>query len=1031
MPFIKFHIKRFSLWLFIAYLGLYPQVGFTTPADFLEERWLSEVFDEIEQKYQVFFNYEAELVQDIKVEFTLKSTESLEEAIERLLMNTHLRYEQFNKKYVVIYRDDRKSRKNVTKIKRRIRQINNLERKGSIELSRFSDDPQIELDKTRKVSDAQKLKTIQGTIASGEVLIGASVRAKGTSFGTLSNEQGYFSLRVPQHVKTLVITYVGYKEQEITVRGNKAISINMEENFSLNPINIVGSRNENRSATDSPAAVDIIDVANIAETSGKVEINQILQFAAPSFNATKQSGSDGADHIDPASLRGLGPDQTLVLVNGKRRHQSSLVNVFGTRGRGNTGTDLNAIPASAIKRIEVLRDGASAQYGSDAIAGVINIVLKRKTEGLQGGMSYGAYSTQVGEDYHENFQGPIFNIMGRKRIDGEEKSFDGNTRKLALNYGLDIGSNGGFANVTTEYISRERTLRPGFSWRKGYGTAEVEGINFFLNSAIPLNKNTEFYAFGGHNYRNTDAYAFSRNSFGEGDNRSVPSLYPKGFTPRITSDISDISISTGVRHSFPSGWRLDVNNTYGKNKLHYHILGSNNASLGAASPTDFDAGGHSLSMNTTGLDLSKYYQQFAAGFNLAMGLEYRTENFQIFPGEEASYATYDQEGQAITNPNLQTPAVDTRGNPLPRGAQGFPGYSPDNAVDQNRSNLSVYFDSELNITDAFLLGGAIRYESYSDFGKTFNFKFVSRYKINENFALRGSTSSGFRAPSLAQVHYSLLLNNIVVGRSVSTLIAANTSQIAKEFGIKQLQEETAINKSLGLTFKRGNFSATIDAYSIDVQDRIILTDNFDAQSLVSNAESARFFANGVDTETRGLDLILNYRFLWDEGNNRLKLGLAGNMNKLKILEIKHGDLDAISFFSPFSQAYLTAAAPDYKIALQTAFSTPRFSIQANLTQFSAVLLQDYRWVYSPPTTAEEIEDLYKIARDFYHAALTLDLSLGFNINSNIQFTLGANNLLNTYPTPQFDGWTDQGGFSDSVQMGADGAYYFGRIGFKI
>jgi iron complex outermembrane receptor protein len=370
----------------------------------------------------------------------------------------------------------------------------------------------------------QERKTISGTVSdgeTGEMIAGATVAIRGTNLGTTTDANGGFTLQAAVG-EQLVTSFIGYVTNTTTVTDATTYSIVLSASSEqLNEIVIVGSRSQNRTVIESPVPIDIIEASTIANSYGKVEINQILQYAAPSFNATKQSGSDGADHIDPASLRGLGPDQTLVLINGKRRHQSSLVNVFGTRGRGNTGTDLNAIPASAIKRIEILRDGASAQYGSDAIAGVINIVLKDNTDGVTGGVTYGAYSTAIGSGYDIETGETIYNVEGKNRLDEKEKKLDGNTFRMDLNYGMELGDKGGFLNITTEYLSKERTLRPGFSWRKGYGTAAVDGFNFLVNSAVPLSESTEFYAFGGSNFRKTDAMAYTRGSFADGDNRSV------------------------------------------------------------------------------------------------------------------------------------------------------------------------------------------------------------------------------------------------------------------------------------------------------------------------------------------------------------------------------------------------------------------------------------------------------------------------------------------------------------------------------
>jgi iron complex outermembrane receptor protein len=876
-------------------------------------------------------------------------------------------------------------------------------------------------------------QTVTGNVSdtNGQSLPGVNIIEKGTTNGTVSDIDGNYSITV-QEDAILVYTYVGFKKNEVAVNGQSVINVSLAEDGELDQVTIVGSRSPKRTATDTAVPVDILNVAEIANSTGKVEVNEILQFAAPSFNATKQSGSDGADHIVPASLRGLGPDQTLVLINGKRRHQSSLVNIFGTRGRGNSGTDLNAIPASAIKRIEVLRDGASAQYGSDAIAGVINIVLKDNTDGFTGGVTYGAYSTAIGDGWEEATGETLYNVEGKNRLDGKNKKFDGETVRVDANYGVPIGNNGGYVNFTTEFISKNNTLRPGFSWRKGYGSAGIDGFNFMINAAVPIDDNTEVYAFGGRNFRDTNANAFSRSSFDDGDNRSVPSLYPNGFTPKITSNITDASVSAGVRHTTANGWNVDFNNTYGKNNFHYYIKESNNASMKDASPTDFDAGGHFLSQNTTGISFSKYLDDVASGLNIAFGMEYRTENFGIFAGEVASYALYDENGVPITNPAIQTVATDSNGDELPGGSQGFPGYSPANEVDRSRTNYGIYFDTELNVSDDFLIGGAVRFENYSDFGNTFNFKLASRYKFNDAFTLRGSVSTGFRAPSLAQLYYNLIFNNIVAGESVPSLLSANNSTVTKAFGIGQLTEEKAVNASIGFTYKKGGFTATIDAYSIAVDDRIILTDNFTDQAILGplNVDAAQFFANGVDTRTTGLDLVLGYETsLGSDG--KLKVGLTGNLNKLKIDKIHNGNLNEFTFFGPFSQAYLEAAAPDYKFGLNLGYTTSKFDAMVTLTQFSEVILQDFQWVDSPATTQAEADALYQVATDVYNPAMTVDLSLGYKFTKDLKLTVGANNLLNKYPTPQFDGWTDQGGLADSVQMGSDGTYVFSRITYNF
>ncbi len=864
--------------------------------------------------------------------------------------------------------------------------------------------------------------TVTGTITDSDniPLLGVNVIEKGTNHGAVTDFDGKFKIEVSDPNSAISLSYIGYESQDVKVDGQTDLAIIMNEGVDLGEVQVVGSRSYKRSSTDSPVAVDVINISELPTRNGQVEINQILQYAAPSFNASKQSGSDGADHIDPASLRGLGPDQTLVLINGKRRHQSSLINVFGTRGRGNTGTDLNNIPASAIKRIEVLRDGASAQYGSDAIAGVINIVLKDNVGEVSGNITYGAHSTNAAGDWEDGTP----NAGGENRLYDEDRSFDGNTIKVEANYGLPIGEQGGFANMTTELLSRDRTLRPGAPWRLGYGEAGVDGFNFMINSAVPISDKTDVYAFGGRNYRDTDAYAFTRDPE---EARTVASIYPDGFTPRITSIITDGSASMGVRHELDNGWNVDFNNTFGKNRFHYFIKNTNNASLESASPTDFDAGGHSLAQNTTGLDFTKFFDGALEGINVAFGAEYRTENFQIFAGEEGSYATYDVNGLAIIGPNQETPVDSLSGEERPGGSQGFPGYSVANEVDRNRSNIGFYLDSEFNITDAILLGGAVRFENYSDFGETFNYKVATRIKLIDNLALRGSVSTGFRAPSLAQIYYNLRFTNFVGGDAREVLLSANNSPVTRGFGIGELQQETAFNASAGITFNFKGLTATIDAYSIDVKDRIVLTEYFDAEELGLNVVAAQFFANGVDTKTQGVDVVLNYRQYL--GENKLTIGVAGNFNNMTIEEIHNGDLDADTFFGPREQFFLQASAPDYKIGVNAGFSTPIFNVALGLTQFSEVTILDWQ-SYESDDDYDSRDARFEAAKDVYEAAMVLDASVSVNILDNLTLTVGGNNILNAYPTIQ-DDWTDSGGYWDSVQMGTSGAYFFGRLGVKF
>lgn len=792
-------------------------------------------------------------------------------------------------------------------------------------------------------------------------------------------------------------------------------------------IQTVGSRNSKRTVVNSAVPIDIISVKEVTTQSGKIEINELLQYVAPSFNANKQSGSDGADHVDPASLRGMGPDQTLVLINGKRRHQSSLINLFGTRGRGNTGTDLNAIPASAIKRIEILRDGAAAQYGSDAISGVINIVLNDNVNELNGAVTYGAYNTDAEGDFPNgtaNTKGFRLDENGFGNSFGKNKRLDGNSVKVGANYGVSLGKKGGFVNFTTEFLNKEKTLRPGFDFRKGFGEAEILSANIMANLSIPICDKLDFYAFGGRNYRDTDAYAFTRND-GE---RVVESIYPGGFTPRITSNIIDNSFAAGFKRKSDSGWKMDLSNTYGKNIFDYRIKGTLNASLEGNSPTEFDAGGHSLSQNTINLDFSKNYDSVLKGMNLAFGAEYRIERFEIFAGEVGSYATYDTNGEVITDPSTQSAPIDPiSGNPRPGGSQGFPGYSPKNEVDKTRSNVSAYADAEFDITEKFMVSAAARFENYSDFGSTLNGKIASRFKVTDKINLRGSVSTGFRAPSLAQIYYNTSFTNFSSSGASEILLANNESSVTRAFGIEKLNEEKAINASLGVTATFGSFTATIDGYMINVKDRIVLTGYFDASTLGLGVDQAQFFVNGADTKTKGIDLVLSWKKKIGESN--FGATFVGNINEMEISKVKNRNLDEQTFFGERDKAFLLASAPKNKFALNLNYGRKWFDAGLAFTRFSEVKLLDYQ-VYEDVSGYGSFDEQIKAATDTYDPKIVTDLTLGFKLSKNFKLSLGSNNLFNVYPDQQ-DDWVEAGGYWDAVQMGFSGAYYYARLGFKF
>lgn len=777
-------------------------------------------------------------------------------------------------------------------------------------------------------------------------------------------------------------------------------------------VQAVGSRNNKRTIVDSPVAVDVINMQDVVTKNGLVEVNTLLQYLAPSFNASTQSGSDGADHIVPATLRGLGPDQTLVLINGKRRHQSSLINLFGSRGRGNTGTDMNAIPAAAIKRIEILRDGASAQYGSDAIAGVINIVLKDNVEEFTGNVSYGVYNakTPYGDD-----------ILS--------KGWDGNNIQINGNYGFKL-NNKGFLNVTLDVSKKDHTNRPAnpdiYSvYRRQFGDAEAKNGSLFLNGSLGLSETTSLYLFGGASYRDSDAYAFTRDASSP---RNVPAIYPDGFDPIIGTKINDNSVSGGLKTKF-GNWDVDFNNTFGMNHFKYDVHNTLNSSLVSNSPTAFDAGGHSLSQNTTGINFSRNFERVMKGLNLAFGAEYRVEMFKIFAGEIGSYATYDTNGIVITDPSTQfaplapNPDFDpsqpvSSSNPqfLPRpgGSQGFPGYSPANEIDRNRSNFAAYIDTELDYSETVNLAIAARYEKYSDFGDTFNLKIAQRFKVSPASAFRYSMSTGFRAPSLAQKYYNLKFTDYASGVASETLLASNDSEVARAFGINELKVEKAFNASLGYTLKKGGFTATIDGYFVDIKDRIVLSGQFDGSSLPGmNVANVQFFINALNTQTTGVDFVASYDFKLNN-NSTFNASFVGNINKMRLGSLNSGNLDSETLFGKREKYFLLASAPESKLGLTFNYNyDKKFNANLRFTRFGQVELID--WLDTV---------------DHYDAKIVTDLALSYKFTKNLNLTIGANNILNVYPDIQ-DTETETGGNFDSVQMGSNGMFAFARLGIKI
>ncbi|MGN7758032.1 TonB-dependent receptor plug domain-containing protein [Chryseobacterium sp. 22532] len=869
---------------------------------------------------------------------------------------------------------------------------------------------------------------------------------------------------------------------------------------------VLGSRAGARSKTDSPVPVDVFNIKESSVVLPQSSIGQILNAIAPSFTSTIQTNSDGTDHLDPAQLRGLGPDQVLVLVNGKRRHTSALVNVNGTPGRGTVGTDLNSIPSFALNRIEVLRDGASAQYGSDAIAGVINLELKKDIGKLTGQVSYGGNLTPTANDHTGNF--------------------DGQNIQVDLNYGNKIGNKGGFYNITWSSQFRNPTFRAGtesgtiynaynaiekralndgvnlsslfsninnvpnpqqlinyihqyaqgvsyFSPqfqnqiqtantigalqgllkgdvtdqelayrgldRKDFnmqvGQSKLNNHQLFANIEVPINDNWKVYTFGGYSFRHGSSGGFYRRP---NQSRTFTGLYPDGYLPQIGTDIQDLSLSAGIKGNW-DGWNIDFSNTFGQNSFTYNISDTGNTSLRFASPNEFDAGGLRFSQNTINLDFSKKYDVWN-GINVAFGAEHRYENFKITQGDEASYTTYDAAGNIWNNTSPR--GTDFFGNTLPGGSQVFSGFKPVNAVDKNRQAVAAYADVEFNFTNWLLVDAAARYENYSDFGSTFNYKLASRIRVAPNFNVRLAGSTGFRAPSIHQIYYNVTSTLFTNSQLLEVGTFSNDSDIAGLLEMPKLKQETSKSASVGFTYRipSASLTFTADGYFTRINNRIILTDQFLRADVPAAAQAAfdaqgvnaaQFFTNAIDTETKGIDLVISHNVRFS--GLKLDNSFAANISETRKVGDIHSsgllqspNLEKI-YFSEKSRVYLEEAVPRVKASLSHTLAWKKASVYLRNTYFGKVTGADIIDVNGDGVVG------FNEHQQIGHKIIT-DLSLAYQFTKNVGLTLGVNNLFDIYPDKNLTASTnnDQFIYSRSTsQFGQNGRYVFTRLNFNF
>ncbi len=845
---------------------------------------------------------------------------------------------------------------------------------------------------------AQDDITISGVVVdeSNEPLAGVNIQVVGTVKGTTTDDTGVFKIRVIDSKEmTLNFSFIGYFSIEETYfkSTNDVLIVLKEDLFTSEDVVIVGSRFRPRTVITSPVPVDNIKVRELKGTA-QVSLDKMLHYVVPSFNSTQQTISDATAHFDPADLRGLGPSRTLVLINGKRKSPSALVFINDTPGKGDVGVDMSSIPVSAIKRVEVLRDGASAQYGSDAIAGVINIVLNDETEHT----SINSYSgiTQEGDGFQ----------------------FGANA-----NTGVKIGERG-FLNVSAGYSDHEETNRAGEpgndllilggtnEWTQAnkdlgmkVGLPNMTSSNVYYNAEIDLEDNSKVYSFGGLVYRSGTSYALYRAPYWVPDpnfiHHNEGTTYD-GFHPTFETDIFDAQWTTGFS-STKMGWNYDLSYSYGNNTVDYKVSNSLNPAMNELSPTVFYPGGYEFNNNILNFDISK---QMSDQLFVSIGTEYRLENFITNEGDEASY---------------------TGG-----GAQSFPGLQPQNAINAKRTNVGAYLDLGYDATDNLFFGGAIRLENYSDFGNSTTYKVNGRLKTSDNrYSVRGAFSSGFRAPSLHQIYLSNI-QTLVSGGTVSNQGTFNNdSPILRKLGVDKLTEEKATNFTLGVAGRpMDGLTFSIDFFQINVDDRIVYSSSIASSDTTSTVgrilqqnsiTSLKFFLNAVNTSTQGVDFVARYHL------DNLRLNAAASFYEHSIEgSIDTPDVlaaDGLNIFDRKEQSRLLSARPTQKIIAGASYDFNPFTIGLSGTYFGEVT-----WKHENDAAKDQT----------FSAKTIFDLNLNYKMNEVVSFGLMVNNLLDTYPDvidTKGDIVTDLGGrFKypwEVNQFGFNGRVIIGTANFNL
>ena len=850
-------------------------------------------------------------------------------------------------------------------------------------------------------------QTIKGKVtdSSGEGLPYMNVVEKGnTSNGVISDKNGEFSISVESLPMTLMVSSMGFETKNVKVTESSYLTIVVNEDNALDEVVVTGSRNKPRTILDSPVPIDNIDVSELVQ-SGKPTLDRMLTFKVPSFNSQNQAISDATAHYDPADLRGLGPSRTLVLINGKRKNQSAQVYLNRTPGKGEVGVDLKSIPTAAIERVEVLRDGASAIYGSDAIAGVMNIILKKDV----------AYSS----------------ITSKAGITSEQDGFNfGTDYNTAFSFG-----DGGFVNLTLGYYKQEITNRAGTlyaserpsdarpnenAWYDAnptgnmtVGQPEMEKRDLFVNMEHPLGDNATLYSFHGYTTRTGKSFAYYRapNWRRDVSDENFITSRPDdfiGYQPTFETAINDYINSGGIRFSFGDEWNADASVTYGANDVMYTVNNSVNRDYlndTGSSPRSFKPGGYAFSNLVGNFDVSK---ELSEKVNLAMGIEYKKETFEAFEGNPLSYY---------------------RG-----GSDSFAGIKPAEAGEWNRNNFGIYSQLDYDVNEKLLLGVAGRYEDFTDAGSNFSWKANGRYKLGTKGALRASYSTGFRAPTLHQRHITNSQYIILAGSSEPILqgTLANNNPAVVALGVPNLTHEISKNIAAGFTYKFNNkFSASVDFYQIKVEDRVLFSSqiSFDGDDTTTNpveqiltannVRGVQFFINAGDTKNTGADIVLNYSRI-DFAGGRLNTSFSANFNNVTIDKINTPSALAANGYDIFDrreQSLITSSRPKSKMILGLVYTKNKWDVSLNNSRFGEVTLAS-----SDPTKDQVLSA--KIATDL---GFTYRLTDKININGNI------NNIFDVYPDDSRADTGETGGgrfryTSQVQQLGQLGTNY--SLGFN-